>query len=980
MLSLDQSNYPKGSEWRRWDLHIHTPDSILGDAFRGVEWDAYLRRLEAEVAAQGISVVGITDYLTIDGYERVLADRASQTPILTSVDLVVPNIELRVGPQTDDGKALNVHLLIDPTDPDHVSRIRQALRQLRIPHGNEYYGCIRDELIAYGRVQKPELSDDAAYRFGLQQFKPSYDVVFKWLDKQGWLRANALIGVTNGKDGISGLPVDGFSGVRDQILKRTDFVFSANPNDRSYYLGRKKGTSAGEIVRMYRSLKPCLHGSDAHELDKLFRPEHDRLCWIKADPTFEGLRQVIWEPEERVHIGPSKPSVSDASRIIERLRFSSDGGWFATAQLPLNSGLVAIIGEKGAGKTAIADLIAFAAGVPGDEQSQSSFIVKGRVHLGGLRVDLDWATGTQTHGVLPGRPFEAERPLVRYLSQDFVERLCSADHQGNELQRAIEDVVFSHLDETHREGFSSFDELRGAREKSSQSRRDSLRGNISSLNREVERLYAALAQRGAKVNARQEVVKQIDQLKGQLPAVTEAADASALAKLAEEQMTLKAVENEVIGLSRAKRRFEEFVRSYNELRERTDRQVTELVDAAKLEAVLQSDSIKRLSPSWDGHILSEIDAIAGDFGRKIAALQGQEGVTTSQGRTIHEITLRIARLQASLSQDESLRKRLVDLQKQIRSQELLEQRLTKEIEELDSETLPHLKQREADRDAAYLDYFGALTDDLVGLQTLYAPMRDQIETLGAEVKFEVSAGYRVDYRPWLERAFRFFDGRKPTAGQRRDELERYVAEVLASAWGSGNREKIRVAMSGLLSLIDPVDFLRSLATPSVKMVDLLDWIYSTDHVETSYRIRYGGTALEHLSPGSRGIALLVLYLLLDEDDRRPLVIDQPEGNLDNASIYGQLVPYIRRAKQQRQIILVTHNPNLVVATDAEQIIIATAERIDTQAYPKITYQSGSLEHAEGSNGRLATRQAVCTLLEGGDRAFKEREGRYSLKS
>jgi ABC-type cobalamin/Fe3+-siderophores transport system ATPase subunit len=154
-------------------------------------------------------------------------------------------------------------------------------------------------------------------------------------------------------------------------------------------------------------------------------------------------------------------------------------------------------------------------------------------------------------------------------------------------------------------------------------------------------------------------------------------------------------------------------------------------------------------------------------------------------------------------------------------------------------------------------------------------------------------------------------------------------------------------------------------------------MFAVDHIALSYKVRYGGTELEYLSPGTRGIALLVLYLLMDEDDTRPLIIDQPEGNLDNSSVYQQLVPYIREAKTRRQIILVTHNPNLVVATDAEQVIIATAERPTSQFYPKLTYHSGALEHV-GNGTDLGVREAVCLLLEGGKQAFQEREHRYAL--
>jgi ABC-type cobalamin/Fe3+-siderophores transport system ATPase subunit len=154
-------------------------------------------------------------------------------------------------------------------------------------------------------------------------------------------------------------------------------------------------------------------------------------------------------------------------------------------------------------------------------------------------------------------------------------------------------------------------------------------------------------------------------------------------------------------------------------------------------------------------------------------------------------------------------------------------------------------------------------------------------------------------------------------------------------------------------------------------------LFSVEHIELTYKIHYAGTQLEYLSPGTRGIALLVLYLLMDEDDTRPLLIDQPEGNLDNSSVYKQLVPYIRKAKKRRQIILITHNPNLVVATDAEQIVIATAERPSTQPYPCLRYDSGSLEHSVVGE-ELGIREVVCLLLEGGEEAFKAREKRYSL--
>jgi energy-coupling factor transporter ATP-binding protein EcfA2 len=92
-----------------------------------------------------------------------------------------------------------------------------------------------------------------------------------------------------------------------------------------------------------------------------------------------------------------------------------------------------------------------------------------------------------------------------------------------------------------------------------------------------------------------------------------------------------------------------------------------------------------------------------------------------------------------------------------------------------------------------------------------------------------------------------------------------------------------------------------------------------------------------LSPGTRGIVLLLLYLALDRDDDRPLIIDQPEENLDPKSIFDELVDCFRRAKLRRQIVIVTHNANLVVNTDADQVIIAKCGPHRPRALPEISY-------------------------------------------
>lgn len=979
---LKSSPFPRGSEWRRWDLHVHTPDSKLGKSFEGTSWEQYIDELEKAAAASEIAVIGVTDYMSIDGYEKLhAAHHDKDKKRLAPVHLLIPNIEFRLMPPTKDSKALNLHILVDPTSEDHIARIKRSLANLQVEYGGERgerYGCTREQLIEFARAQRPELKgdDEAAYKFGIEQFKPDFSVLKKWYEGESWLKENSIIAVANGKDGISGLPLDGFSATRDELLKLCHFVFSGMPADRDHYLGKKAGISVDDIKRQYRSLKPCLHGSDAHSVDRLFKPDQDRFCWIKADPTFEGLRQVLWEPDARVHVGKSKPQLSDESRVISNLKITNSKGWFSTDQIDLNPGLVVVIGEKGSGKTAIADLIAFAAGVPADLNSQSSFVAKGRLHLAGVKSELAWCAGTPSSGTLISAPHVTQRPLVRYLSQDFVERLCSADTQGQELQDAIEEVVFSYLDEVRKEGFSSFAELRKAREAASQAKRDTFRGELATLHKEIERLQASIAQKPSKEAQKKQIEQQIEELKKQLPAVAELANQEILKKLEQEQAALTQVEQLIAAKTRQRRSIEDGLKAYRSIKERTDKQIQELIDSASFEE-MSKDTLVVLKPTWDSSAESILETVIVTLVAEIKGLQGDPEAVKPEGNSQADISARIKSLRDSVSKDEINRRRLLDLQKEIGEREANVKRIAKEIDDLEGKVRKQLAQKEKDRHDMYLQFFASLGEDEQGLRELYAPMKEQLETLGAEMKFELSVGYRVDAKAWIDKASRFYDARRSFAADRKDEIEKFAFERLTPAWKSGEAQQIEPVFSEFLELVAPVAFMSDLASPSLKLVDLYDWLYSTDHISISYKILYGGTELEYLSPGTRGIALLVLYLLMDEDDRRPLIIDQPEGNLDNSSIYQQLVPYIRKAKEKRQIVLVTHNPNLVVASDAEQVIVAIAERPTTQTYPQIKYVSGALEHA-GTAIEMGVRQAVCTLLEGGARAFQEREVRYSL--
>lgn len=115
----------------------------------------------------------------------------------------------------------------------------------------------------------------------------------------------------------------------------------------------------------------------------------------------------------------------------------------------------------------------------------------------------------------------------------------------------------------------------------------------------------------------------------------------------------------------------------------------------------------------------------------------------------------------------------------------------------------------------------------------------------------------------------------------------------------------------------------------------------------------------------------MITILENDTDDRPLIIDKPEENLDPKSIYDKLVSFFVAAKGKCQVIMVNHNANLVVNTDADQIIIASLGDRTSSGMPEIFYQSGGLEEQH-------IRKEVCNILQGGELAFKERAHRLRV--
>src|SRR6516164_8183812 len=116
----------RGSEWHRWEPHVHAPGTVLEDRYPPAGLDAFLKALEA--ASPRLAAIGITDYCVTRSYERVKIERENGR--LPNCSLLFPNIELRLNTGTVKGHFVNIHLLVSPDDQNHISELNRFLAQL----------------------------------------------------------------------------------------------------------------------------------------------------------------------------------------------------------------------------------------------------------------------------------------------------------------------------------------------------------------------------------------------------------------------------------------------------------------------------------------------------------------------------------------------------------------------------------------------------------------------------------------------------------------------------------------------------------------------------------------------------------------------------------------------------------------------------------------------------------------------------------
>jgi ABC-type lipoprotein export system ATPase subunit len=993
---MNDTRNARGSVWHRWDPHLHGPGTLRNNQFGQADpWEGYLQAIEK--SDPPIRALGVTDYYTLSVYEEIAKRKAAGR--LPKVDLIFPNIEMRFGIGTGANSPINFHLLVSPDDPNHVAEIKRFLKALTFEAHHDTFRCEHSDLVRLGRAHNASLIDDGALSEGANQFKVSLDQLRAELKRNIWAQENILIAVASGTgDGTAGLQNDAsLTTLRREIERIAHIIFDSNSKARKFWLGQGV-LDLEELEVSYGGPKPCLHGCDAHSSEAIITAAPERNCWIKGDLCFETLRQVCIEPDARVSIGPRAPLGAMPSQVITSVKVT-EAPWLKTPGIPLNAGLIAIIGARGSGKTALADIIAAGASALSANISERSFVKRASEYLTDSNAELTWEDGESTSQALTDLDaddfFSISR--VRYLSQQFVDNLCLAEGLTDELLGEIERVIYQAHPPDTRMGTTSFRELLD------------LRAERGRLKR--ERSEEALIAAGRELNVERERKASLQRLERERK---EKADVIEKDKRDRKRLLNKGSTERSEQLDRVSTVAEQ-IRSNVEQGRRQQRALLVLKDEIDdtrtndapyrlrqlqenhEEAGISDESWKAFLLKFSGNVDEILTAAEKAIDTRLRQLVGPEEQQKAEAEDVPASTTsllppdaKLETLQLNLldKEIERLRKLIGIDAENAKTFARLSERISRDEAELakfdrNIETAKKadtkIKELIESRKISYASVFDGILDEEKQLNSLYEPLRLRLESEpGALGKLTFSVHRVADVGAWANSGEQLLDLRKNGPFKGKGSLLLAADNELKSAWETGSSEDVSEAMgrfreSHERGITEHAPVERSDPQGYRNWAERVSaWLYGTEHIKVVYGIQYEGLDIEQLSPGTRGIVLLLLYLAIDIDDDRPLLIDQPEENLDPKSINDELVERFRKAKLRRQIIIVSHNANLVVNADADQVIVAHCGQHKPGKLPEITYQSGSLENPK-------IRRQVCDILEGGERAFKERARRLRIK-
>lgn len=1007
-MSINYNN-PRGSIWRKWDLQIQPIKSeLLSNCEAQKEQiEESIKEYIQKAIENKLNVIAITDHNTGYAIDLALEYKKNET-----IDIkILPGVEL------------------DSNSGEHIIVIFNQTYKEKLGLSN-WKEVVDSFLQTTCNIERPFFENDGRAK----KINKTTEALIKQINDED---IGLVIFAHCMSDDSGFFKRCGDASRRQRICQsflegKSQFIFEIKGyNQKEEVLEKFKGWFGEEKSKLFT----IIASSDAHNASDVGK----YFTWIKADPTFEGLKQIIYEPEERVYIGETpeilKRVRENKTKFINSIKINqisnyeeSKGVWFKNVEIPLNSGLVAIIGNKGSGKSALTDIISLCGNShhryedkDKNKLNDFSFLTEEKFLKDGLakyfEAELVWESEECIKKNLGGNPDKNSPERVRYLPQNFFERLTN-NLETYDFERTLEEVVFSHIPDEHKLGKKNFNELIEYKKKLVNEDINEIRKEIEKINKQIIELEKKShpdyeKQLQAILELKKKELDEHEKIKPEK--VSDPRDDERIAnELKEKQKeledlvkNLRNIESEINqvqgkfkeinleieelrliagDLKNWKTKLESYVKTNKEIFSKFGLEINDIIKFDINENIIEQkikDEEEERKKLEDKLLTEE-------------KIKGFNNISDFEKSKIRKNSLKI-RAEELKKEIENINNQLSDPQKKYQQylEELKEWEEKRKQIEGDENTFNTIKWFE--KEITYID--SQLINDLTSLRNerivlsldiykkkkeivdIYKNFKDKIEKEIQEFK-NILGEYEISIDASLKIKSDFYEEFLKFINQSPKGSFRGTTEGKSMLINMVKEKKINTE-DGMKSLLyDFIDYLENDKRDEIKesdkkryikdqilkeekWIEFYNYIFFLDYIDPTYELKLGNKNLSQLSPGEKGALLIVFYLLLDKEDI-PLIIDQPEENLDNESVYKILMHFIRFAKNKRQIIIVTHNPNLAIVGDAEQIIFV---KIDKKNNNTFSFESGAIENPQ-------INKHASDILEGTLKAFDIRRLKY----
>ena len=980
----------KGSVWRIWDLHVHTPATYGGD------FGTFI----SNVSNSKAEVIGLNDYCSLKGYKKVI-----ELGGITG-KVVFPVVEFRMhnivanrknADPTKAGIKINFHIIFDDK-PELFTVIDNWLNSLE---------CFNEkgETVQLGTATE------------LMKVSFDFEHVLASLTKLNLLKKHCLVW----------LPYDEYGGIDDidpsdnffklSLINKSHILGSSTKKQIEFFKWEDQKFSKEKYKAWFDKPKPCIKGSDAHKIDYPFGYLRNHLsdpiekhCWINADMTFKGLKQILIEPD-RVFIGDEPDIIkrvrTNKTKFIRSLSVKKlddalvEDTWFYNFHLELNSGLVAIIGNKGGGKSAITDIISLC-GNTHQNPSNFSFLNSSKFRKikpynlsERFQGTLIWEDGTIVSKKLNENPDLNLPERVKYIPQNFLERLCT-NVESDDFEKELKQIIYSHTPNDKKLGKSSLDELINYKSSLVNAEIAEIQSQVSSLN-----LIIVSLENKTTSDYKKTIKNQLELKKGELTAHStikpqkpkEGQESEESKKLVEKLTTIreqiKSLEEEIEGLKIERSglsirkeeldRTNQFFKNLDEQLRKYEDKENEFVKILTKNGIEQSDIFTyKIDTTKIVDLINEVELKISEINDKL-----NNDIKESKTNLLQKLNTELKQGQEVLDKPaKEHQKYLDDLKNWDAKKKEIEGDSSKEgslkyyeyqVKYLNDQLIPELKVRYNERKSLIEDLYSKKLSLIKIRKELFQPVTqfiDDFEEL--KKRYDVKIDVALELRSFVDSFFNFVNqGRSGTFCGREEGYKRLMDLIekthfdTKEGFSQFTEDLINYLKFDKRTIANTEVDINTQLKKGIELNQLYDYIYNSDYLQPAYNLKLGNKTLQELSPGERGALLLIFYLILDNDDI-PLIIDQPEENLDNESVYHILVHFIKKVKEKRQIIIVTHNPNLAIVCDADQIINMIIEKENKNT---VKFYSGAIEND-------TINKAIVNILEGTLPAFNNRDAKY----